>query len=789
MASSVDLICFLFLSSLWSSCNAATNTLKPGETLDSSSSLVSANGKFTLNFQIYDNELANLSYLVIQNNASDIYAWVGNRKTPILYPLGMLSLDRRNNTLKITHSDGDAVVLYSPSSETINSSVVATLMDSGNFVLEEMSSDGSAKRVLWQSFDYPGDVLLPGMKLGVNHNSGHIWSLSSWLTENSAVPGAFTLEWDPDGRELKIRRRGVVYWSSGVFRDGNFEFIKHKRYNFSIVSNKNEDYFTYTAVDQGAKPEWLLSPIGRLYDVDGSLDIAEADSCYGYNTEGGCQIWDQPTKCRRFGDIFGQEKGYFNPTVPTGSYITTSSDSNASFSISDCKAACWANCDCVGFIFLFPNQTGCRFWTGDLKFITDSATYTAIAVYFLTKKSASSRSHKWIWIATAIAAALLLMVLCIVCCRIRRRKFVLSGENKTKIDVKALLNIRRSDTSTDGSMGQDLRVFSYESVMAATDNFSIQNKVGQGGFGPVYKGKLSTCREIAVKKLSSCSRQGEVEFKNELILISELQHTNLVQLFGFCIHGEERMLIYEYMPNKSLDYILFDSTRGMLLDWEKRFNIIEGIAQGLLYLHKYSRLKVIHRDLKASNILLDENMNPKISDFGTARSFTLNEDEASTGRIIGTHGYMSPEYAMQGIYSGKSDVFSFGVLMLEIISGRKNNSFYSEHHVLNLVGYAWGLWQEGAGLELMDATLSDSCVNNQLLRCIHVALLCVEEKAEHRPTVSEAISMLTNKSLPLPIPTKPAFFPIRNSAGADARGNESEMLSANGLSNSTILGR
>ena len=392
MASSVDLICFLFLSSLWSSCcNAASNTLKPGETLNTSSSLVSANGKFTLSFGVYDHN-ANLSYLVIMESASHDYAWVANRDTPILYPFGMFSLDR-NNTLKITHRDGEAVVLYSAKSETIKSSVVATLMDSGNFVLEEMSSDGSAKRVLWQSFDYPGDVLLPGMKLGVNHNSGHIWSLSSWLTENSAVPGAFTLEWDPDGRELKIRRRGVVYWSSGVFRDGNFEFIKHKRYNFSIVSNKNEDYFTYTAVDQGAKPEWLLSPIGRLYDVDGSLDIAEADSCYGYNTEGGCQIWDQPTKCRRFGDVFEQENGYFFPSVATGgSNITSTSDiSNTSLTVSDCKAACWANCDCVGFIFLFPNQTGCRFWTGNLKFTPDGASYNSIAVYYLAKKPHGSR--------------------------------------------------------------------------------------------------------------------------------------------------------------------------------------------------------------------------------------------------------------------------------------------------------------------------------------------------------------------------------------------------------------
>ncbi|CAL2253727.1 unnamed protein product [Prunus armeniaca] len=190
----------------------------------------------------------------------------------------------------------------------------------------------------------------------------------------------------------------------------------------------------------------------------------------------------------------------------------------------------------------------------------------------------------------------------------------------------------------DGMMEHNLRVFSYASVMAATDNFSIENKLGEGGFGPVYKGTLESGQEKAVKTLSRCSGQGTFEFKNELILISELQHTNLVRLFGFCIHNEERMLIYENMPNKSLDYLLFgiDPTRGRLLDWKARFGIIEGIAQGLLYLHKYSRLRVIHRDLKASNILLDEHMNPKISDFGMARAFVHNELEANTDRIAGT---------------------------------------------------------------------------------------------------------------------------------------------------------
>ncbi|XP_024200105.2 G-type lectin S-receptor-like serine/threonine-protein kinase At1g11330 [Rosa chinensis] len=375
------------------------------------------------------------------------------------------------------------------------------------------------------------------------------------------------------------------------------------------------------------------------------------------------------------------------------------------------------------------------------------------------------------------------MVLSILCYLLRRRKSLLSGKCPQKIE-NDLPDLEQSDKSLDaeglpneGKMGHnDLSAYTYASVLAATNNFSDENKLGEGGFGPVYRGKSATGRDLAVKRLSRCSGQGSLEFKNELMLISELQHTNLVQLLGFCIHGEERMLIYEYMPNKSLDFFLFDSTRGMLLDWNKRFSIIEGIAQGLLYLHKYSRVRVIHRDLKASNILLDENMIPRISDFGVARIFMHDEPEANTNRVVGTHGYMSPEYAMEGIFSTKSDVYSFGVLMLEIISGRKSSSFNDNDHVLNIVGYAWELWKQGLGLQLMDPTLCSSYIEDQLLRCFHVGLLCVEEKAVDRPTMSDVISMLTNEGMSLPAPTKPAFCAGRKVLGDGKDGNRSESV-------------
>ncbi|KAI9083696.1 hypothetical protein K1719_034397 [Acacia pycnantha] len=230
--------------------------------------------------------------------------------------------------------------------------------------------------------------------------------------------------------------------------------------------------------------------------------------------------------------------------------------------------------------------------------------------------------------------------------------------------------------------------------------------LGHGGFGSVYKGQLRDGQQIAIKRLSKASRQGQEEFMNEVVVISKLQHRNLVRLLGCCIQQAERILIYEYMHNKSLDAILFDSIRKKELDWQKRFKIIEGISRGLLYLHRDSRIKIIHRDLKVSNILLDEELNPKISDFGLAKIFRSNEDQANTRRVAGTYGYISPEYAMQGLFSEKSDVFSFGVLVLEIVSGRSNCRLYNmERGSQTLLGYVWRLWNESNLVSFIDSEI------------------------------------------------------------------------------------
>ncbi|KAM4114002.1 hypothetical protein ACJW30_04G037600 [Castanea mollissima] len=297
----------------------------------------------------------------------------------------------------------------------------------------------------------------------------------------------------------------------------------------------------------------------------------------------------------------------------------------------------------------------------------------------------------------------------------------------------------------------------FGTIKVATDDFSDANKLGQGGFGAVYKGKLSDGRVIAVKRLSKNSGQGDREFKNEVLLVAKLQHRNLVRLLGFCLEGIERLLIYEFVPNGSLDHFIFDPIKRAQLDWPRRYKIIGGIARGLLYLHEDSRLRIIHRDLKASNILLDSEMNPKISDFGMARLFELDQSVGNTSKIVGTYGYMSPEYAMHGQFSVKSDVFSLGVLVLEIISGQKNNSFQNGENIEDLLSYAWKNWKQGIISNLVDPTLKAGSTT-EIMRCIHIGLLCVQENVADRPTMTSILLMLNSYSITLPIPLEPAFF-------------------------------
>ncbi|KAF5474680.1 hypothetical protein F2P56_006560 [Juglans regia] len=356
------------------------------------------------------------------------------------------------------------------------------------------------------------------------------------------------------------------------------------------------------------------------------------------------------------------------------------------------------------------------------------------------KESNSSRTTMAIVVSVVVSAILIFCMSCFYLFYLRVKK------PRDKLE------------SVDEICSADSLQFDVGTIKVATDNFSAANKLGEGGFGIVYKGVLPNGHEIAVKRLSKASQQGDLEFKNEVELVATLQHRNLVRLLGFCLEGKERLLVYEFVPNASLEKFIFDPNKSALMNWEMRNKIIEGIARGLLYLHEDSRLRIIHRDLKASNILLDADMNPKISDFGTARLFVPDQTQGNTSKIVGTFGYMPPEYVMHGQFSVKSDVFSFGVLVLEIVSGKKNNySFQEENEAGGLLSYAWKNWREETTSNLVDATLKARSTT-QIMRCIHIGLLCVQENVAARPTMATVVLMFNSHSVTLPVPSRPAFL-------------------------------
>ncbi|CAM0879072.1 unnamed protein product [Alopecurus aequalis] len=393
-------------------------------------------------------------------------------------------------------------------------------------------------------------------------------------------------------------------------------------------------------------------------------------------------------------------------------------------------------------------------------------------------------TRPWV-IALSVVAPVALVAFCLIvyCCRLRRRH----AKGKVALQVKRTHEFQGDELvwEMEGELSE-FSVFEFNQILEATSNFSEENKLGEGGFGPVYKGYFPDGIEIAVKRLDSDSDQGFIEFKNEVELIAKLQHRNLVRLMGCCSQGKEKVLVYEYLPNKSLDFFIFDEDRKVLLDWDKRFTIIVGIAEGLLYLHKHSRLRVIHRDLKPSNILLDSEMNAKISDFGLAKIFSSNNNEENTTRkVVGTYGYMAPEYASHGLFSIKSDVFSFGVLVLEILSGKRNS--HECGAFINLIGYAWQLFEEERWIELVDAALPPNGCSSEMMRFINIALLCVQENAIDRPTMLDVVAMLSSKTMILNKPKHPAYFSL--SVGDKEASTTTQPCSVNDVTMSTITAR
>ncbi|TVU23634.1 hypothetical protein EJB05_26010 [Eragrostis curvula] len=316
-------------------------------------------------------------------------------------------------------------------------------------------------------------------------------------------------------------------------------------------------------------------------------------------------------------------------------------------------------------------------------------------------------------------------------------------------------------------------VFKFSQLAASTNNFSFLNVIGRGGFGTVYKGVLPTGADVAIKISSSQTKYQIDYFETEVLIMSKLQHANIVKLLGCCIEGDNSILVYEYVRNGSLYNRIHvaELRAGMSLSWPIRFQIIEGIVQGAAYLNHHSRPRVVHRDLKTANILLDCDMTPRLIDFGLAVVLSSDEDEKED-RVVGTMGYLDTHYARTGNVSIKTDVFAFGVILLEIITAQ--HAFSVEPERL-LAQYAWELWSSGRSMELIDPLLHDEPRISDILRCIQIALLCVQDKPECRPTMSDVLIMLKCESMTLPVPRPPGVFVPSLSRASEASGSATPM--------------
>ncbi|KAG5235572.1 G-type lectin S-receptor serine/threonine-protein kinase [Salix suchowensis] len=808
------LVCSFILSTIRNS--TTLDIVTPTQSISDGETIVSPGESFELGF--FSPGSSRNRYLGIwyKKISTGTVVWVANREAPLFDHLGVLKVTAQGDLVLLNSTKG--IVWSSNTSRAAENIPEVRLLESGNLVVEDGNNDGPDK-YLWQSFDYPCDTLLPGMKLGRNLASGFDWFLSSWKSTDDPAHGDFTFRIDLHGvPQLVLKKGSAIQFRAGSWNGfrwtGAQAMVRNPVYTYEFVSNETYVYYKYELLNSSVFSRMVLNASGvsqrfTWIDTDRSHSwvlyyVVIVDQCDNYAFCGAfasCNInrspvcsclqgfepksprdWsflDWSDGCSRRtllgcdkGDGFLKHKGVKLPD-------TTQASVNKSIGLERCGELCSKNCSCKAYANsdVRGGGSGCILWFGDLIDIREFSDggqdlYIRVAASELenigAKRSSSDKKLLEIIFACVIFIAMLAIGLMLY---IRKKKVSPScGEDENSLE--------KDNNDEDENEVMDLPIFDMKTIIKATENFSIDRKLGEGGFGTVYKGNLNEGQEIAVKRLSQNSGQGMREFKNEVILIAKLQHRNLVKLLGCCIEREERMLIYEYMPNKSLDYFIFDESRRKELDWHNRVNIINGIARGLLYLHQDSRLRIIHRDLKASNVLLDSKMNPKISDFGLARMFGGDETEANTKKVVGTYGYMSPEYAVDGLFSVKSDVFSFGVLVLEILSGRKNRGFYHPDHKHNLLGHAWRLWMEERPLELVDNIQGESCALSEVLRCIHVALLCVQQRPDDRPSMSTVVLMFGSDTV-LPRPKQPGFFTERNVVDAESSASKNDSSTKN----------
>ncbi|CAH8256243.1 unnamed protein product [Arabidopsis lyrata] len=779
--------------------------LSIGQTLSSS------NGIYELGFFSPNNSQNQYVGIWFKGIIPQVVVWVANREKPVTDSAANLGISSNGSLLL---SNGKHGVVWSTGDVFASNGSRAELTDNGNLVLIDKVSG----RTRWQSFENLGNTLLPTSTMMYNLITGEKRGLTSWKSYTDPSPGEFVGQITPQVPSQGIIMRGsVLYFRTGPWAKTRFTGSPQMDESYTSPYSLQQDingsgYFSYVERDYKLARMILTSEgsmkVLRYNGMDWeSTYEGPANSCEIYGVcglYGFCAI-SVPPKCKCFKGFVPKSTEEWKKGNWTGGCVrrtelhcqgnSSSKDANVfhtvpnikppdfyeyanSLDAEECYEICLHNCSCMAFAYI-PG-IGCLMWNQELMDAVQFSTGGEILSIRLARSELAGNERNKIVVASIVSLSLCVILASSAAFGFWRYR--VKNNVLTQISAHISKDAWRNDLKSQDVPG--LVFFEMNTIHTATNSFSISNKLGHGGFGSVYKGKLQDGKEIAVKRLSRSSGQGKEEFMNEIVLISKLQHRNLVRVLGCCVEGEEKLLIYEFMVNKSLDTFVFDSRKRLEIDWPKRIEIIQGIARGLLYLHRDSRLRVIHRDLKVSNILLDENMIPKISDFGLARIYQGTQYQDKTRRVVGTLGYMSPEYAWTGLFSEKSDIYSFGVLLLEIISGEKISRFSYGEDGKTLLAYAWESWCETKGIDLLDQDLADSCHTSEVGRCVQIGLLCVQHQPAGRPNTLELLSMLTTTS-DLPLPKQPTFAVH----STDDKSLSKDLISVNEITQSMILGR
>ncbi|CAM8952775.1 unnamed protein product [Rhodiola kirilowii] len=734
-------------------------------------------------------------HLVIIHKGSNTVIWTANRGSTI-----------KNSDTFFFGKDGNAYLESDGkqvwSTETGGKGVVAIEMqESGNLALL-----GSDDKVVWESFKHPSDTLISnqdfteGMKLESDpspNNSSYFLEIRSG--DMILYPGYSTLQpyWSM-GKDVRktINQNGGEVTSARMDSNSWKLYDRSKmflwQFVFSLDTNPNITWVAVLGNDGFINFKSLQSegssvasaqkiPSSRCdtpepcdtYSIcfnDNRCQCPQSLSSYSKCNPGRLPACGKPlggTELVSAGDGLGYfALDYVQPAAKTD--------------LLGCKDSCLRNCSCAAMFY--QNSTRNCFMFDSIGSFQNTSKSSGIASFIKVRSNGGEGAGKHFPYVVIIAVGTVLVIIGLLFGGFKYYKMKKTPPESPK-------DASDEDNFLESLSGMPIR-FTYKDLETATNGFT--NKLGQGGFGCVYLGKLPDGSQIAVKQLEGIG-QGKKEFRAEVSIIGSIHHLHLVKLRGFCAEGAHRLLAYEFMANGSLERWIFKRKEGFMLDWDTRFNIALGTAKGLAYLHEDCDVKIIHCDIKPENVLLDENFHAKVSDFGLAKLMNREQSHVFT-TMRGTRGYLAPEWITNYAISEKSDVYSYGMVLLEIIGGRKNYDPNEISEKSHFPTYAFKMMEEGKILDILDTKLKKDEHDERVLIALKVALWCIQDDMHVRPSMTKVVQMLEGVSI---VPTPPTasqmgsrlystFFKSMSSEGGTSSGpsdcNSDAYLSAVRLS-------